>query len=75
MVSLPITVASSSRVRGRRTLRIEVDADRLERLAADLGLFRPEFLVSLDRAEADVLKGRVRRITSLAQLRSRRRAR
>lgn len=74
MVSLPLTVIPRSRVRGRRTLRIELDADKLERLAGNFGLFNPEFLDSLERAEADVRAGRVRRIASLKTLRSRRRA-
>lgn len=69
MASLPITVVSRPRVRGRRTLRIEVDADRLERLAANFGLFGPDFLVSLERAEREVRAGRTRKISSLRELR------
>jgi len=68
MASLPVTVRPASRAR-RRTLRIEVDAEKFERLAADFGLFNPEFLASLERAEADVRAGRVRKITSLRTLR------
>lgn len=51
------------------TYRIEVDADRLERIAAALGLFSNEFLESLDRAERDVKAGRVHKLKSLADLR------
>ncbi len=53
MASLPVTVRPASRVR-RRALRIEVDAEKFERLAADFGFVGPEFLASLERAEADV---------------------
>lgn len=72
MASLPVTVRPASRAR-RRTLRIEVDAEKFERLAADFGFFGPEFLASLDRAEADVRTGRVRKISSLRALRRPRR--
>ena len=75
MASLPLTLVPRSRLRGRRTLRIELDADKLERLAGSVGLFNPDFLESLERAEADVRAGRVRRISSLKKLRSRRRSR
>jgi hypothetical protein len=67
MASLPVTVRAASRAR-RRTLRIEVDADKFERLAADFGFFGPEFLASLERAEADARAGRVRKIFSLRAL-------
>lgn len=67
MASLPQSFRTGSRAR-RRTLRIEVDAEKFERLAADFGLFGPGFLASLERAEADVRARRVRKITSLRSL-------
>ncbi|MFQ6049879.1 MAG: hypothetical protein ACE5J0_02460 [Candidatus Paceibacterales bacterium] len=48
---------------------VEIDAERLERLAAGLGLFSPDFLKSLDRAEKDYKAGRTRKIKSLKDLR------
>jgi hypothetical protein len=72
MASLPVKLHASSRAR-RRTLRIEVDAEKFERLAANFGFFGPEFLASLNRAEADVRAGRVRKISSLRALRRSRR--
>ena len=53
---------------GKRTLQFEVDADRLERLAALFGLFNPDFLRSLARAERDYKAGRVRHISSFKEL-------
>ena len=50
--------------------RIEVDIDKLERLADALGLYNPEFLKSLERSEKDYREGRYRKITSLKELRS-----
>jgi len=46
-----------------------MDADKFERLAADLGLFSPEFLKSLNRAEKDYKAGRIKKIKSLKELR------
>ena len=50
-------------------LVVELDAARFEKLAADFGFFSPDFIKSLDRAEADERAGRVRMITSLKELR------
>ena len=47
---------------------VEFDAERFERIAAALGMFSEEFLVSLDRAEKDVKAGRVHVAKSLAEL-------
>ena len=46
-----------------------MDAEKLERFAADFGFFSQEFLKSLDRAEKDYKKGRVQKIKNLKQLR------
>lgn len=70
MRSLDVTLKPVSV--GSRKIRIEVDADKFERLAADFGLFNPDFLKSLDRAEGDYRAGRVEKITSLKALRRRR---
>ena len=47
---------------------VEMDADRLERLAANFGMFNPDFLASVKRAERDYEAGRVRKIHSLREL-------
>ena len=64
MASLELTIKK----RNHRVL-VEMDADRFEKLAADLGFFSKEFLKSLERAEKDVKAGRIRKIQSLRQLR------
>ena len=48
---------------------VELDANRLERLASHLGFFNPDFLKSVDRAERDYRAGRVREVASLNELR------
>ena len=63
---LPLTIRPSAR--GRK-FTIELDRNRMERLAANLGLFRPEFLASLERAERDITQKKVKRLRSLRDLR------
>jgi len=53
-----------------KKVTVEVDAGRLERLAANLGFYSADFLKSIARAEQDARAGRVRKISSLAQLRA-----
>lgn len=69
VATLPLAISSPAGARRRRILRVEINADRFERLAADFGLFNPDFLESVERAEADVRAGRVRAISSLRELR------
>lgn len=54
-----------------RKIRLEIDAGGLEKLAASLGFFSPDFVKSLERAEKDYRTGRVRKVKSLRQLRNR----
>ena len=68
MASPTITIDATRAGRSKRIL-VEIDADRLERLAASLGLFNPEFLESLDRAEQDYRAGKYRKVSSLKELR------
>jgi hypothetical protein len=55
---------------GSRKVLVEIDANRFERLAANLGFFSQDFLKSLDRAEQDYTAGRIRKVRSLKNLRS-----
>ena len=48
---------------------VEIDFNKLEKLAASLGFFNPAFLNSLNRAEKEYRSGRIRRIDSLKELR------
>ena len=66
MASLILSVKDTT---ASQKMIIELDAARFEKLAADFGFFNPEFIKSLERAEADERAGRVRTITSLKQLR------
>lgn len=52
-----------------RKLLLELDADRLERFAAVFGLFNPDFISSVTRAEEDFRRGKIRRVQSLAEIR------
>jgi hypothetical protein len=65
--STVITIKPSPRQANR--VLVELDVEKFERLAANLGLFRREFLESVERAEKDVAKGKVRRLRSLRDLR------
>jgi hypothetical protein len=50
---------------------VEVDADRLERLAGSLGLHSPNFLDSISRSEKQIALGKTKRLRSLRELRRR----
>ena len=67
--STTITIRPSPS-RTKRVL-VELDAERFERLAADLGFLRKEFLESVERAEEDIARGKIRRLRSLHDLRRR----
>lgn len=62
-----ITIKPSTR-RSKKVL-IEIDAEQFERLASNLGLFSEEFLASIDRAEQEVNKGKVRTLRNFRDLR------
>lgn len=49
---------------------IEIDADKFEKLAGDFGFFNPDFLKSLNRAEKDYKTGRIKKVSSLRELRN-----
>jgi hypothetical protein len=67
MASLTITIKPHANHHKR--ILVEMDVEKLERLASALGLFNPEFLKSLDRAEKDYKGGRIKKIKSLKELR------
>jgi hypothetical protein len=52
-----------------KNVTVSFDADKFERVAASFGLFRQEFLDSLERSESDLREGRFKKIKSLASLR------
>jgi len=67
MASLTITI--KPRTNQAKKILVEMDVEKFERLATDLGFFSPEFLKSLDRAEKDYRAGRFKKIKSLKELR------
>ena len=67
MTSLTITIKPE--INHSRKILVEMDANKFERLAANLGFFSPEFLKSLNRAERDYEAGKVKKIKSLKELR------
>lgn len=65
MNSLAITIKPLFK---NKKIRIEMDAEKFERFAASLGLFRSNFLRSLDKAEKDYSEGKVKKIRSFKDL-------
>lgn len=51
-----------------RKFCVEMDADTLERMAANFGFFSKNFLDSVERAEKDYKAGRVREVKSLSSI-------
>ncbi len=43
---------------------VEMDAKKLEKLAASMGFFSDDFLESLDKSEKDYKKGRVKKLNN-----------
>jgi len=66
MASLNITISPRA---GNKKLTVELDAGKLEKLAANFGFFSDEFLRSIERAENDHKSNRTKKIKSLRQLR------
>jgi hypothetical protein len=69
MATLDVTIQPLGK--GRRKIRIEIDVEKFERLASNLGLFSPAFLKSLEPAERDYRKKRMKSISFLRELRVR----
>lgn len=67
MTTLALTIKTAPRARQRKVV-VEMDASKLERLAANFGLLNPDFLASVARAERDYETGRVRKVRSLKEL-------
>ena len=63
-----ISVLIRPESKGRKFV-VEMDRDRLERLASDFGLFSPDFLKSLERAEQEIARGKTKRLRTLRILR------
>lgn len=53
----------------QKKARVEVDADKFERLAGVLGLFNKGFLTSIERSEQEIRTGKTKTLRSLKSLR------
>lgn len=49
---------------------IEINIDKLEKIAATFGFFNPELLKSMERAENECKTGKIKKIKSLKTLRN-----
>jgi len=65
MVSLAVKLQQKE----AKTLHLEIDRPRFERLAGIFGFFGQEFLRSIDLAEDDIRAGRITKLGSLKDLR------
>lgn len=68
MYPLAINIIQEPQRKTRKIL-LEINAEKFERLAASFGLFNPDFIASLEKAENDYKHGRVKKIKSLRELR------
>ncbi|MDO8626264.1 MAG: hypothetical protein Q7K39_02265 [Candidatus Magasanikbacteria bacterium] len=65
--TFPLTITKSH---ASAKISVAIDRHGFERLADSLGLFRTEFLNSLDHAEADIANGKTKKLRSLKDLRN-----
>jgi len=65
MVSLNITITQGKKLNKKI---VEFDVDQFEKLAALFGMFNPDFIKRLNKAEKDIKAGRIRKINSLKDL-------
>ncbi len=66
--SLEIKIKSKKLNHSKKFL-VEIDAEKMERLAAGLGLFNPEFIKSLNQSEKNYKSGKTKKIKNLKALR------
>ena len=64
-----LTITLKDGKRKNKNLAVEMDLAGFERLAANFGLFSADFLKSIESAEKDHKKGRIKKIKSLKDLR------
>ena len=64
------TITVERKPKSKRII-VEVDAAKLERLAASLGLLSRSFLDSVSRSEEEIALGKTKRLRKLRELRRR----
>jgi hypothetical protein len=69
-MNLMATITVEKKPKSKRIV-VEIDADKLERLAASLGLFSSSFLDSIARSEKEIALGKTARLRHLRDLRCR----
>ncbi len=52
----------------KKNFSVKLDVAAFERMAANFGMFSPDFLKSIDQAEQEYQKGKVRRVRSLNEI-------
>jgi len=67
MNAFTLTIRPSTK--RKEKIRVELDAERFERLAAGLGFFNAEFVASVDRAEGEIAERKTKRLRGLKDLR------
>jgi len=64
------TITVERKPKSKRII-VEIDADKLERLAASLGLFSSSLVDSISSSEKEIALGKTKRLRSLRELRRR----
>ena len=67
MINTTLNFNIRQETNGRKVV-VEMDIDKFEKLAADLGFFQPEFLKSVDRAEREIVQKKTKRLRGLKDL-------
>lgn len=67
MINTALNFNIQQKTNGRKII-VEMDIDKFEKLAADLGFFQPEFIKSVDRAEREIIQKKTKRLRSLKDL-------
>lgn len=70
MNKLGLNIKKSANSNNSKKVSVEMDADRLEQLAANFGFFQDGFLKSVDKAEKDYQNGDVKKVDSLREIRN-----
>ena len=52
----------------KQNFSVKLDVSAFERMAANFGMFNPDFLKSVDQAEEEYQKGKFRRVHSLGEI-------
>ncbi|PIR05121.1 MAG: hypothetical protein COV57_00800 [Candidatus Liptonbacteria bacterium CG11_big_fil_rev_8_21_14_0_20_35_14] len=64
MLNSTITIKKSN----NQKFKVEIDVNKLEKLANIFGLYNPDFIKSLEKSEKDYKQGKYKKIKSLKEL-------